>query len=128
MYIRTIQDMYLVTWIGDTQYLSVEVILHQSWVLSSLLFIIILDVVTHDIQAHVPWCMSFADDIVLIAESRNEVNANLERCCASLESYILRLSRSKTEYLGGNLSEEIHEDDVCITEARVSPTNTFIST
>ena len=133
VYIRTIQDMYSAvgtsvrTPVGDSQYFPVEVGLHQGSVLSPLLFIIVLDVITRDIQAPIPWCMLFADDIVLVAESRTEVNVNLERWRTSLEGYGLRLSRSKTEYLWANFSEEIHEEDVavCIAEARVPQTNTF---
>ena len=71
--------------------------------------------------------MLFANDIVLIAESRSEVNAKLEQWRSSLEGYGLRLSRSKTEYLWANFSEGIHEEDVviCIAEARLPQTNTF---
>ena len=74
-----------------------------------------------------PWCMLFVDDIVKIAESRNEVNVKLERWRTSVEGSGLRLSRSKTEYLFANFSELIHEEDVavCIAEARVPKTNTF---
>nr|XP_017225421.1 PREDICTED: uncharacterized protein LOC108201646 [Daucus carota subsp. sativus] len=113
--------------VGDTQYFPVEAGLHQGSVLSPLLFIMILDVITRDIQAPIPWCILFADDIVLIAESRNDVNINLERWRTSLEGYGLRLSRSKTEYLCANFSEEVHEEDVvvCIGQARVPQTNTF---
>ena len=120
MYIRSIQDMYSAvgtcvrTPVGDTQYFPVEVGLHQGSVLSPLLFIMILDVITRDIQAPIPWCMLFADDIVLIAEFRNDVNINLERWRTSLEGYGLRLSRSKTEYQCANFSEEVHEEDVAV--------------
>ena len=71
--------------------------------------------------------MLFANDIVLIAESRSEVNVKLEQWRSSLEGYGLRLSRSKTEYLWANFSEGIHEEDVviCIAEARLQQTNTF---
>ncbi|XP_063941350.1 uncharacterized protein LOC108201354 [Daucus carota subsp. sativus] len=100
--------------VGDTQYFPVEVGLHQGSVLSPLLFIMILDVITRDIQAPIPWCMLFADDIVLIAEFRNDVNINLERWRTSLEGYGLRLSRSKTEYQCANFSEEVHEEDVAL--------------
>nr|XP_017245487.1 PREDICTED: uncharacterized protein LOC108217154 [Daucus carota subsp. sativus] len=104
--------------VGDTQYFPVEVGLHQGSVLSPLLFIIVLDGIL---------VMLFADDIVLIAESRSEVNEKLEQWRIALEGYGLRLSRSKTEYLWANFSEEIHEADVavCIAEARVPQTNTF---
>ena len=43
--------------------------------------------------------MLFADDIVLIDETKSEWNGKLEKWRHSLESKGFRLSRSKTEYL-----------------------------
>ncbi|XP_070026616.1 uncharacterized protein [Nicotiana sylvestris] len=58
-----------------------------------------MDAITHHIQGEVPWCMLFADDIVLIDETRRGVNERLEVCRHALESKGFRLSRTKTEYL-----------------------------
>ena len=41
----------------------------------------------------------FADDIVLIDETREGINTKLERCRDTLQAKGFRLSRSKTEYL-----------------------------
>ena len=57
------------------------------------------DELTREIQDEVPWCMLFADDIVLIDESWEGVNAKLECWRDTLEAKGFRLSRSKTEYL-----------------------------
>jgi len=43
--------------------------------------------------------MLFADDIVLIDETRDGVNTKLERWRDTLEAKGFRLSRSKTDYL-----------------------------
>jgi hypothetical protein len=43
--------------------------------------------------------MLFADDVVLIDESRIEVNQKLELWRQTLESKGFRLSRTKTEYM-----------------------------
>jgi hypothetical protein len=37
-----------------------------------------MDEVTRDIQASIPWCMLFADDVILVDESRMRVDQKLE--------------------------------------------------
>ena len=54
------------TVIGDTKDFSIDIGLHQGSVLSPFLFTTIMDELTREIQNEVPWCMLFADDIVLI--------------------------------------------------------------
>ncbi|KAL6583047.1 hypothetical protein OROMI_005125 [Orobanche minor] len=71
--------------------------------------------------------MLFADDIVLVAETRREVNAKLELWRSKLESLSLRVSRSKTEYLWCNFSGETIEEavQIMIGDRIVSRTNKF---
>ena len=58
-----------------------------------------MDELTREIQDKIPWCMLFADDIVLIDETSDGVNTKVERWRDTLEAKGFRLSRSKTEYL-----------------------------
>jgi len=81
---------------GDTEYFHIDIGLHQGSALSPFLFTIIMDELTREIQDEVPWCMLFADDIILIDETRGGLNEKLERWRHSLESRGFRLSRSKT--------------------------------
>ena len=46
-----------------------------------------------------PWCMLFADDVVLIDETREGVNAKLEQWRDVLESIGFTISRTKIEYM-----------------------------
>jgi len=75
-YIRPIKGMYKGvktsgrSSVGDTEYFSIDIGLHQGSTLSPFLFIIIIDELTREIQDEVPWCMLFTDDIVLIDETR----------------------------------------------------------
>ncbi|KAH1199390.1 hypothetical protein GmHk_18G052760 [Glycine max] len=58
-----------------------------------------MDVLTEQIQEIAPRCMLFADDIVLLGESREELNERLETWRRALETHGFRLSRSKSEYM-----------------------------
>ncbi|XP_019238538.1 PREDICTED: uncharacterized protein LOC109218619 [Nicotiana attenuata] len=83
-YIRTIKDMYdgaktrVRTMRGDSGHFSAVMGLHQGSVLSLFLFALVMDAPTHHVQGEVPWCMLFADNIVLIDETRSGVNERLD--------------------------------------------------
>ncbi|XP_075105111.1 secreted RxLR effector protein 78-like [Nicotiana tabacum] len=83
-YIRAIKDMYdgaktkVRTVGGDSEHFTVVMGLHQGSALSPFLFALVMDALTRHIQGEVPWCMLFADDIVLIDETRAGVNERLE--------------------------------------------------
>ena len=70
--------------------------LHQGSALSPSLFALIMD--------ELPWCMLFADDIMLVDESRDDVNTKLERWQEALESKGFNISRAQTEYMDCNFS------------------------
>ena len=61
--------------------------------------IIIMDVLAEEAGTKPPWAMLFADDLVLVSETAEEVEEELERWRAIIENKGLRISRSKTEYL-----------------------------
>ena len=104
-YICVIKDMYeggrtcVRTAGGVCNDFAVSMGLHQGSALSPFLFTLVLDELTRGIQGEEPWCMLFADDIVLIDVTRQGVNDRLERCRHTLEARGFRLSRSKMEYL-----------------------------
>ncbi|XP_070029244.1 uncharacterized protein [Nicotiana sylvestris] len=85
---------------GDSEHL------HQRSALSPFLFALVMYALTHHIQGDVPWCMSFADNIVLIDEKRVGVNKRLEVWRQTLESKGFKLSRCKTEYQECKFSAE----------------------
>ena len=73
-YVGLIKNMYtnVVTRVrisdGDTNAFSIRIRLHQGSALSPYLFALVMDEVTRDIQGDIPWCMLFADDVVLVDE------------------------------------------------------------
>jgi len=110
-YMRVIRDMYnrvrtrARTSVGDMDDFSIDIGLHKGLMLSPFLFTITMDELTRGIQDELPWCMLFADNIVLIDETRVGVNTKLERWRDTLEVKGFRLSRLKTEYLHCRFSE-----------------------
>ena len=91
-YVGLIKNMYnnVVTSVrtsdGDTDDFSIRIGLHQGSALSPYLFALVMDEVTKDIQGDIPWCMLFANDVVLVDESRTGVNQKLELWRETLES------------------------------------------
>ncbi|XP_063865378.1 uncharacterized protein LOC135103263 [Scylla paramamosain] len=107
-YVRVIQDMYagsrtrVRSSVGTTEEFRVRVGLHQG----SSLFNLLMDDSVQNIKEEAPWTMLFADDIVLVDESRDGVERKLERWRGALEGRGLRISREKTEYLNFNGRQE----------------------
>ena len=104
-YINLIRDMYagcktsVMTSAGKTKGIEIEVGLHQGSALSPLLFVIILDVITEEIEEGTPWAMLFADDLVLCDPDREMMELRLERWKACMEKNGLKVSRATTEHL-----------------------------
>ena len=71
-------------------------------------------------QGDIPWCMLFADDVVLVDESQTGVNQKLELWRETLESKSFRLSRTKTEYIRCDFSTTREEEDISL-EGQVVP-------
>ena len=100
-YITLIKDMYnnVVTSVRtsdvDTDDFPIKIGLHQGSALSPYLFALVMDEVTRGIQGDIPWCMLFADDVVLVDDSRTWVNRKLELWRQTLESKGFRLIELK---------------------------------
>jgi hypothetical protein len=103
-YITLIKDMYdnVVTSVQtsdrDTNDFPINIGLHQGSALRPYLFALVMDEVIRDIEGGIPWCTLFADDVVLVDESRTGVDEKLELWRQTLEAKGFRLNRSKTEY------------------------------
>ena len=104
-YVRVVQYMYensltaVRSAVGMTEWFEVKVGLHQGSALSPFLFAVLMDRLTDGVRQDSPWNMMFADDIVICGETREEVEASLERWRYALERRGMKVSRSKTEYM-----------------------------
>jgi hypothetical protein len=111
---------------GDTNDFSINIGLHQGSALSPYLFALVMDEVTRDIQGGITWCILFADDVVLVDESRTGVDQKLELWRRTLKAKGFRLSRSKTEYMKCDFSFTTQEEgDVRLNGQVVPKKDTF---
>ena len=116
-YISIIKDMYdrVVANVRTCESIisdfSITIGLHQESALSPFLFAIVMDELTRAIQNEIPWCILFADDIVLLDETRANVNAKLEL----VEYRGFRLSRTKIEYMEYKFSKQRTQDYSIVT-------------
>ena len=114
-YARVIKECYrkvttrVKSTVGATDEFKVGVGLHQGSALSPLLFNIVFDVITESVREEPPWCIIYADDVVLVAESRVGVERKLEEWRNALESRGMKISRTKTEYFTTDLIENQDE-------------------
>jgi hypothetical protein len=67
--------------------------------------------------------MLFANDVVLVDESRTQVNGKLKLWRETLESKGFRLSRTKTEYIRYDLGTTTHEEKDVSLEGQVVTRN-----
>ncbi|KAL6543328.1 hypothetical protein OROHE_010848 [Orobanche hederae] len=131
-YIDIIKDMYegastsVHTNVGRTEEFPITIGVHQGSALSPFLFAIVMDELTRGIQTDVPWCMMFADDIVLIEETKVGVQQKLELWRDTSEARGFRLSRSKTEYMECRFSDNSDREAGMITfDGKVVHGSTF---
>jgi hypothetical protein len=111
---------------GDTNDFPINIGLHQGSALSPYLFALVMVGVTRDIQCCIPWCMFFADDVILVDESRTGVDQKLKVWRRTLEAKGFRLSRSKTEYMKCGFSATMQEEgDVRLNGQVVPKKGTF---
>jgi hypothetical protein len=81
----------------------------------------VIDEVTRDIQGGISWCILFADDVVLLDESRTGVDQKLELWRQILEAKGFRLNRSKMEYMKCDFSAITQEEGDVRLDGQVIP-------
>ena len=78
---------------------GVKVGVHQGAVLSPLLFIMVLEALSREFRTGAPWELLYADDLVIIAESMEELMVKLKAWKAGMEAKGLRVNMGKTKLM-----------------------------
>ena len=71
---------------GYSEEFGVKVGVHQGSVLSPLLFIIVLEALSREFRTGCPWELLYADDLMISAESMEELLVKLKTWKAEMES------------------------------------------
>ena len=84
---------------GYSDAFGVKVGVHQGSVLSPLLFIIVLEALSREFRTGCPWEMLYADDLVAIADSVEELLVKVGTWKEGMEKKGLRVNTGKTKVL-----------------------------
>jgi hypothetical protein len=90
------------TAVGLTDPFPVDIGLHQGSALSPLLFIITMEEVTRGIRQGLPWEILFADDLVLMADTEDELRTKLLLWKETLEHCAMKVNTEKTKVMECN--------------------------
>ena len=84
---------------GTSESFEIKVGVHQGSALSPLLFIIIKEEATKECRKGTPWELLYADDLVLTAESEEEVKEMFNRWKVGMERRGLKINLGKTKFM-----------------------------
>ena len=75
-------SLILLTYLPESgsvsEWFGINVGVHQGSVLSPLLFIIVMETMTHSVREGLPWEMLYADDLVLVGKCEEELKEKLD--------------------------------------------------
>jgi len=57
---------------GNSNGCAVEIGMHQGSALSTLLFVIVMEVLSREFRVALPWELMYSDDLIVIAETEDE--------------------------------------------------------
>jgi len=113
--VRSVMAMYteamtaVKTQDGPSDKFEVKVGLHQGSVLSPLLFVSVMEVITREARTGLPWELLYADDLVLIAKSEEELKAKIRKWKECLEAKGMRVNAEKTKVMISGCKERAVE-------------------
>lgn len=90
---------------GVSKPFRISVGVHQGSVLSPLLFILVMDTLTSDIQRQAPYTLLYADDVFLASVNKTDLTQLVKLWNDRLAQHGLRLNTRKTEYLTTNTND-----------------------
>ena len=84
---------------GSSEEFEVKVGVHQGSVLSPLQFVAVMEVVTQKVGEGLLWELLYADDLVLVTQSIEELREKVQQWKACMESKGLKMNIDKTKVM-----------------------------
>ena len=84
---------------GKTEAFEIKVGLHQGSALSPFLFAVVMDVLSEDVRRDMLWDLLFADDLVITAETEEQLQERYRAWQENLERGGLKVNVGKTEVM-----------------------------
>ena len=103
--VRIVQSMYNEVRsgvrVGDeySNSFDVQVGVHQGSVLSPLLFVIVLEALSMEFRTGCPWEILYADDLMVSAQSMDELLVKLRKWRSEMEKKGLRVNMGRTKFM-----------------------------
>ena len=95
MSVYTGVEMVVITVCGGSDSFEVRVGVHQGSALSPLLFMIVMEALSREFGAALPWELLCVDDLVVTAETEDDLIEGLNGWRDAMESGGMRLSMNK---------------------------------
>jgi len=86
---------------GNSDSFEVKVGMHQDSALSPLLFATVMEALSREFRVALPWELLYADDLVVIAETENDVIKRLNEWKDNVKNRGMRLNINKTKVGNG---------------------------
>ena len=104
-----VQDVRSRVRVGDgySEEFGVGVGIHQGSVLSPLLFIIVLEALSREFRTGCPWELLYADDLMISAESMEELLVKVQTWKTEMEKKGLRVNMGKTKIMESGINLDV---------------------
>ena len=106
-----VQDVRSRVRVGDgySEEFGVGVGAHQGSVLSPLLFIIVLEALSREFRTGCPWELLYADDLMISAESMEELLVKVQTWKTEMEKKGLRVNMAKTKIMESGINLDVQK-------------------
>ena len=92
---------------GYSEEFGVGVGVHQGSVLSPLFFIIVLEALSREFRTGCPWELLYADDLMISAESMEELLVKVQTWKTEMEKKGLRVNMGKTKIMESGINLDV---------------------